>query len=62
MAAADEMKCHPINTWRDEDQELTKVFLLQCFRIGLFIRFKEGFRSLDFLFSLLHQLLMLVVT
>lgn len=25
VAAADEVKCHPINTWRDEDQELTKV-------------------------------------
>jgi hypothetical protein len=25
VAAADEVKCHPINTWRDEDQELSKV-------------------------------------
>ena len=25
VAAVDEQKCQPVNSWRDEDQELSKV-------------------------------------
>lgn len=38
VAAVDETKCQPINSWRDEDQDIGKVLLLGCMHIDVLWR------------------------